>query len=81
MNSYEWQRYQRQIIMNEVGIDGQDKLLQARVAVVGAGGLGCPVVTYLCAAGVGHITVIDSDLESLRKKAEWVKKTVRVIAK
>ena len=65
MNSYEFQRYQRQIIMDEVGFDGQAKLFQARVAIIGAGGLGCPVATYLCAAGIGNLTMIDDDVVSL----------------
>ncbi len=65
MNSYEWQRFQRQIILDEVGIEGQERLLNARVVLVGAGGLGCPVATYLCAAGIGHLTIIDDDVVAL----------------
>ncbi len=54
-------RYQRQMILPEVGREGQEKLKQAHVLVVGAGGLGCPALTYLVAAGVGTIRIADGD--------------------
>jgi adenylyltransferase/sulfurtransferase len=54
-------RYSRHIILPEVGGEGQERLLNARVAIVGAGGLGSPVGYYLAAAGVGTIGVIDDD--------------------
>lgn len=55
------QRYSRHIILPEVGGKGQKKLLNAKVFIVGAGGLGCPVGYYLTAAGVGTIAIIDND--------------------
>lgn len=54
-------RYHHQMILPEIGIAGQGKLKNAKVLVVGAGGLGCPVLLYLCAAGVGTIGIIDFD--------------------
>jgi molybdopterin/thiamine biosynthesis adenylyltransferase len=54
-------RYSRHLALKEVGEDGQRKLLQSKVLVVGAGGLGSPVAYYLAAAGVGHIGIVDSD--------------------
>ena len=54
-------RYSRHIILPEVGGKGQTKIANAKVAIVGAGGLGCPVGYYLTAAGVGTIALIDND--------------------
>lgn len=61
----ELERYQRHIVLREVGGRGQQALRRATVAVVGAGGLGSPCLQYLAAAGVGQITLIDDDLVSL----------------
>jgi len=58
-------RYSRHIILPEVGGKGQKKLLDAKVFIVGAGGLGCPVGYYLAAAGVGTIKMIDNDTVEL----------------
>ena len=58
------ERYARQVIMPHVGENGQERLLAARVLVVGAGGLGAPVILYIAAAGSGHITLIDDDMLS-----------------
>lgn len=54
-------KYQRQIAHKKIGVNGQLKLKEASVLVVGAGGLGCPVLTYLTAAGVGKIGIVDGD--------------------
>jgi adenylyltransferase/sulfurtransferase len=57
----EIRRYSKQIMIPEIGIKGQEKLKQAKVLVVGAGGLGCPVLQYLTAAGIGKIAIIEFD--------------------
>ena len=55
------ERYARQAIMPDIGEDGQERLLESRMLVVGAGGLGSPAIFYLAAAGVGNLTVMDGE--------------------
>jgi len=62
LTDIEKNRYSRHILLDKVGLDGQEKLKGAKVLVIGAGGLGCPVLQYLTAAGVGTIGVIDYDI-------------------
>src|SRR3954469_21685445 len=54
-------RYSRHILLPEIGIEGQQRLMGARVLVIGAGGLGSPIALYLASAGVGRITICDGD--------------------
>jgi molybdopterin/thiamine biosynthesis adenylyltransferase len=65
LNAEELERYARHIVLREVGGPGQAKLQAARVLVIGAGGLGAPVLLYLAAAGVGTLGVVDDDTVSL----------------
>lgn len=60
-----YERYSRQLLLKQFGKAGQQKLLQAKVLVVGAGGLGCPVLQYLVAAGVGMTGIVDDDIVAL----------------
>ncbi len=58
-------RYSRHILLKDVGVEGQEKLMNARVLIVGAGGLGSPVALYLAAAGIGRIGIMDADVVDL----------------
>ena len=65
LNDADLERYARRVIMPDIGEDGQERLLASRMLVVGAGGLGSPVIFYLAAAGVGHITIMDDETVEL----------------
>ena len=65
LNDEELERYARHIVLKEIGGPGQARLRQARVLVIGAGGLGAPVLMYLAAAGIGTLGVVDDDRVSL----------------
>lgn len=58
-------RYARHLVLHEVGGAGQNKLLQSHVMLIGMGGIGCPALQYLAAAGVGEISLVDDDIVSL----------------
>lgn len=90
----QFHRYARHLILDEVGDEGQEKLLASRVLVVGAGGLGAPLLMYLAAAGVGTLGIVDDDAVDLtnlqrqivhvtdavgRKKTESAKATLRAL--
>ena len=94
MNDQQLLRYARHLMLDDIGIDGQQRLLDAHALVIGAGGLGSPVALYLATAGVGRITVVDPDsvdLTNLQRqiahnqsrlglpKAESVRATVAAI--
>ncbi len=74
--SNNYQRYQRQIALHEFGEVAQQKLLDAKVLVIGAGGLGCPALQYLSAAGVGNIGIVDFDVVDLSNLQRQILYTV-----
>lgn len=65
LNDDEIERYARHLVLPEIGGPGQNRLKNARVLVIGAGGLGAPLIQYLAGAGVGHIGIVDDDIVSL----------------
>ncbi|WP_379966288.1 ThiF family adenylyltransferase [Epilithonimonas sp. UC225_85] len=65
MNNEQQKRYSRQIMLQNFGEIAQEKMLSSKVLVIGAGGLGCPVIQYLTAGGVGNIGIVDHDMVSL----------------
>ena len=65
MNSNQYERYSRQILLKQFGESAQLKLLNAKILMIGAGGLGCPILQYLTAVGIGTIGIVDDDIVSL----------------
>lgn len=65
MNDEQLLRYSRQIMLPQIDISGQEKLLASRVLIVGMGGLGSPIAMYLAAAGIGHLILVDDDVVEL----------------
>lgn len=65
LNDEQLERYSRHVILQDIGIEGQEKLLESKVLVIGAGGLGAPVLLYLAAAGVGTLGIVDGDVVDL----------------
>lgn len=76
MNDDQLLRYSRHILLDEIGIEGQSRLLAAHALVIGAGGLGSPVALYLGTAGVGRITLVDHDTVDLTNLQRQIAHTV-----
>jgi adenylyltransferase/sulfurtransferase len=74
-------RYSRQLMLPEVGLKGQEKFKNAKVLVIGAGGLGCPVLQYLSAAGIGTIGIVDFDIIELHNLHRQILYTAADIGK
>jgi molybdopterin-synthase adenylyltransferase len=72
-------RYSRHILLDDIGIEGQSKLLASHALVIGAGGLGSPVALYLGSAGVGHITIVDDDAVDATNLQRQIAHTVAAI--
>lgn len=81
MNSEQKRRYNRHLIFDGIGTEGQEKLLSAKVLIVGAGGLGSPIALYLAAAGVGTIGIVDGDQVSLSNLQRQVIHTTADVGK
>ncbi len=76
MNDDDLLRYSRHILLNEIGVEGQQRITDAHVLIIGAGGLGSPVALYLGSAGVGRITVVDHDTVDLTNLQRQIAHTV-----
>lgn len=81
LSQYEIQRYSRQLILPEIGVDGQKSLKESRILIVGAGGLGCPVGMYLTAAGVGVLGIVDYDVVDVSNLHRQISHTENSIGK
>jgi len=79
MNDGQLLRYSRHILLPEIGIEGQEKLLASSALIIGAGGLGSPVAIYLAAAGVGTITLADGDAVDLTNLQRQILHTTRSV--
>lgn len=81
MNDAQLLRYSRHILLPQIGIDGQQKLLDAHVLVIGVGGLGSPVAMYLASSGVGHITLVDPDTVDLTNLQRQIVHTTETVGR
>ena len=74
-----FRRFEKQIILKRIGINGQKKIFKSKVLIIGVGGLGCPLITYLAASGVGTIGIVDKDkieLSNLNRQTLFVSKDI-----
>ena len=79
IKSEDYQKYYRQLILKKIGIPGQKKIFRAKVLVIGAGGLGCPLILYLAYSGIGNLGIADHDkieLSNLSRQVLFTKKDI-----
>jgi adenylyltransferase/sulfurtransferase len=81
MNDEQLLRYSRQILLPQIDVDGQERLLAAHVMIVGLGGLGSPVAIYLAAAGVGRLTLVDHDAVEISNLQRQIAHTQRSLGR
>jgi len=79
IKSEDYQKYYRQLILKKIGISGQKKIFRAKVLIIGAGGLGCPLILYLAYSGIGNLGIVDNDkieLSNLSRQILFTKKDI-----
>ena len=75
INLRQFKRFEKQIVLKKIGINGQKKIFESKVLLIGVGGLGCPLLTYLAASGVGTLGIVDHDkveLSNLNRQTLFV---------
>ena len=77
----DYQKYYKQLILKKIGIIGQRKIINSKVLVIGAGGLGCPLILYLAYSGVGNIGIVDHDIIEISNLSRQILFTKRDIGK
>ena len=77
----DYQKYYKQIILKKIGIIGQEKIINSKVLVIGAGGLGCPLILYLAYSGVGNIGIVDNDIIEISNLSRQILFTKKDIGK
>ena len=77
----DYQKYYKQLILKKIGIIGQKKIISSKVLVIGAGGLGCPLILYLAYSGVGNIGIVDHDIIEISNLSRQILFTKRDIGK
>nr|YP_009392358.1 Molybdopterin biosynthesis protein [Osmundaria fimbriata]ARW60920.1 Molybdopterin biosynthesis protein [Osmundaria fimbriata] len=81
ISNREYDRYCKQLILENIGIEGQKRLKQSKVLIIGAGGLGCPVMLYLVTSGIGYIGILDKDIIELANLNRQILYTIKEINK
>ncbi len=79
IKSEDFKKYYKQLILKKIGVSGQKKIFQSKVLIIGAGGLGCPLILYLAYSGVGNLGIVDHDkveLSNLSRQILFTKKDI-----
>ena len=79
IKSSDFQKYYRQLVLKKIGVVGQKKILKGKVLIIGAGGLGCPLILYLAYSGVGNLGIVDNDkieLSNLSRQVLFTRKDI-----